>query len=470
MLRPLVIGLALCGCSLTLELDAPGPTIVSDSGTPADLDAAPDAAGDADAPPPKPRVDTLPPAADAAPADAGRRDAAPPPDAALAPVTERDLVGAGGRGDGARGDEGGVRGVVDAPRGGVGWPPHVGVFLSRPFVARAGLRWRTLRWRPHLPYGRPLPDGGGVEPAFSGGAADMRDNVLLLHLDEGLRRDGEAVRDASPVGTRGAVDGVMGEAPGLFGGAGRLGRTDRLALPSDQPAFDPGEGDFTWSLFVRSEPCVGRNNVWMGGEDADAGRRHLWLGCQIGPPCADDGTGLGGAVRDVAGTVIDICGEAAVGDGAWHHLALVKRGHRPGRVVYLFDGEPVAESEEVAWGGGLGLDGERPFTIGGFPVGEYWAAGDIDEVAIWHRALSDDEVRAVAARGLASARVEVRVCADADCAEVGPFVGLEGVDDGPGWLGAALPEPAAYVQYRVVLGRHAGPSPVVWGVELTAAP
>ncbi|MCB9539217.1 MAG: LamG domain-containing protein [Myxococcales bacterium] len=461
MLRPLVIGLALSGCSLTLELDAPGPTIVSDLGAAADLDAAPDAARDAAAPPPKPRVDASPPpVADAALPDAEPFDAAPPPDAALAPVTERDLVGAGGRGDGARWDEAGLRLAADA---------DVGVFVSRPFVARPGLRWRTLRWRPHLPYGRPLPDGGAVEAAFTGGAADMRDNVLLLHLDDGLR-GGEALVDASPRGTTGVVEGAPGAAPGLFGGGGRLGRTDRLALPSEQPAFDPGEGDFTWALFVRSEPCVGRNNVWMGGEDADAGRRHLWLGCQIGAPCADDGTGLGGAVRDVAGTVIDICGEAAVGDGGWHHLALVKRGHRPGRVVYLFDGEPVVQSEEVAWAGGFGLDGGRPFTIGGFPVGEYWAAGDIDEVAIWHRALSDDEVRGIAARGLASAQVEVRVCADAGCGEVGPFVTLEGADDGPGWLGAALPEPAAYVQYRVVLGRHAGPSPVVWGVELTAAP
>lgn len=459
MLRPLVIGLALSGCSLALELDAPGPTIVSDSGPSVVLDAAPEATGDADAPPPKPRADALPPPVDATPADAGRRDAAPPPDAALAPVTERDLVGAGGRGDGARWDEGGLRLVVDA---------DVGVFLSRPFAARPGLRWRTLRWRPHLPYGRPLPDAGEVEAAFTGGAADMRDNVLLLHLDVGLG-DGEALRDASPWGTQGTVNGALGAAPGLFGGAGRLGRADHLALPSDQPAFDPGEGDFTWALFVRSEPCAGRNNVWMGGENVE-GRVHLWLGCQIGAPCEGEGTGPGGVVRDAEGTLVDLCGAAALDDGAWHHLALVKQGHRPGRVDYVLDGEVVAGREGVEWAGGFGLDGTRPFTIGGFPTGSYDAAGDVDEVAMWHRALSTEELRAMAARGLAAARVEVRTCADAACAEGGAFVALDGGDDGPGWLGAALPEPAPFVQYRVALSRHAGPSPVVWAVELTAAP
>jgi hypothetical protein len=76
-------------------------------------------------------------------------------------------------------------------------------------------------------------------------------------------------------------------------------------------------------------------------------------------------------------------------------------------------------------------------AIGAFSNGTYTTSGNFDEVAIWRRALSAGEIRALHRRGAFRLAFQVRSCADAACAE--------GVFAGPGQDSAAwfLDPPAA---------------------------
>ena len=79
-----------------------------------------------------------------------------------------------------------------------------------------------------------------------------------------------------------------------------------------------------------------------------------------------------------------------IADGRWHYVVGVRKGQK----IYLYvDGEKVAEGKTP---GKVAGDNLAPLRIGGFGVSRYksWAfEGEIDEVRIYNRALSDDEIR-----------------------------------------------------------------------------
>lgn len=79
-----------------------------------------------------------------------------------------------------------------------------------------------------------------------------------------------------------------------------------------------------------------------------------------------------------------------IADGKWHHVVGVRRG----KEIYLYvDGERVGKGTTP---GKVAGDNLAPLRIGGFGVSRYkrWAfEGAIDEVRIYNRALSEDEIR-----------------------------------------------------------------------------
>lgn len=352
-----------------------------------------------------------------------------------------------------------------------------GTFTSQVFEVEAPVRWHTLRWHPWLAYGKPLPDARGRDEGYPGGGVDMQGNVLLLHLDD--VDFAEEIVETSGAGhaVRGSGDGLE-PGQGVFGGSAELVRGDRLEVPSDHPAFRFEDLDFTWMTFVRSSACDGlANEVLMGGENprADMGppTNHLWLGCMVGVRCSST-RGLGGTVRALDGPTASGCAPVPYTDGRWHQVALVKTGHRPATLRWYLDGQQVAASEALDFGESrLNLDGTFPFTIGGFPRDRFNTEGALDEIALWHRALSEDELKIIAARGLGRLSVQVRACVTADCSEDPPF-GPDLVDDFTATDGIVTHPielgPSRHIQYRVSLVGALGLSPRLLRVELVGAP
>ncbi|MEZ4466152.1 MAG: LamG domain-containing protein [bacterium] len=449
-----LIALIATGCTFLLDLEGPARLVPTpDAGPTAEVGPPVDAAPDALAP-------------DAAAVDAGEPDVAFV-DAGPMQVLVTDLRGSGGTHDGTRWEGRSLRLMAGRSSG---------TFTSRIFAVDDPVRWDRVRWWPALAYGRPLPDGGGAEAGYPAGNLDMGSNVLLLHLDDPAFLTGETVFETSGAGHRVEVLGNEAAASrGVFGGALSLGLPDRLAVPSGHPAFRFGDADFTWSLFVRTEGCDGSSQVLMGGESPTPGANgpgtQMWLGCPVSDECA---AGLGGVMRPAGGPTVAGCGERHYADGRWHHVALVKEGHRPGTLRWWLDGEPAGQSGAVDFGDNLfDLDGGLPFTVGAFPRGDTDTEGTFDEIALWHRALSAEDVEAIACRGLCRASLQVRACVTPTC-EADPPFGPDLVDDFAGAEGVVeLPialGPSRYVQYRINLTGQGSLSPQILRVELAGRP
>ena len=85
----------------------------------------------------------------------------------------------------------------------------------------------------------------------------------------------------------------------------------------------------------------------------------------------------------------EVIGPAVVGDG-WHHLAMVQDGPAGRRTLYV-DGAAVATGPAQEAGGG------GPLTIGNTGPGGEPFDGRVDDVRLYARALSAEQVRAMAA-------------------------------------------------------------------------
>lgn len=347
-----------------------------------------------------------------------------------------------------------------------------GTFTSRVFDGQAPAQWQTAQWLPDGPYGKPLPDDGAAERGYADGNVSMEGNVLLLHLDgEGLWSDGTDVLDASGAGSHGRLlsdGGPVQLVPGVFGTAIDDHAASRISIPTqDAPGLAFGTDDFTWSLWFRmSDPC-GQNHVYMGVDNSDLGvdlHPHLWLGCTDDnwSACPGRGVRAGGVLRSEHATQDDgafYCSQGPIDDDQWHHVVLVKEGHDGATLRLYLDGA-LEHTGDASFTAPMEYPDDPDFAIGAFSRGTYPAIGVFDEVAIWRRALSSNEVTAVHQRGASTLRVLVRSCLQADCADDPPF-GPALVDPpdalGPGTELSLTGVPVGrWVQYRLVMSTTAG--------------
>lgn len=84
-----------------------------------------------------------------------------------------------------------------------------------------------------------------------------------------------------------------------------------------------------------------------------------------------------------------------VTDGAWHHVAATYE--RPNFKLYI-DGELDAEQAPDTEPDSTG----SPLYIGGCDIGNYWMTGIIDEVVLYDRALSPEELSELIQEGIAT--------------------------------------------------------------------
>ncbi|HEU4406408.1 MAG TPA: LamG domain-containing protein [Polyangiaceae bacterium] len=369
-----------------------------------------------------------------------------------------------------------------------------GRFVSRVFDAGGPAAWSSIAWEPGAPYRKPLPGSGGEDAPYRQGRASMAANVLLLHFDE---TSGGATKlapvDASGEGHEVVVAGAGAAAPGPFG----LSLDDELggyvfARIDAASGLNFGTSDFTWALWVKTtQPCPSEsapsgNRVHLGAEDEGFPRTHLWLGCTSSAGCPGaDGTGRAGGTfctSSEGDACVNYCGRTVINDGAWHHVAVVKRGHFPGALRLFVDGAPDLGAGDRVFTFSAPLDFEPgvEFAVGGFSRGTFPAAGAFDEVAVFRRALGDDELGALYRRGALGLGLRVRVCARPDCSDA-EFVGPAGpasayVDAAEGRAPTSPTElrglpPGRYFQYEASLESTApGASPELYAVEIVASP
>ncbi|UQA63008.1 LamG domain-containing protein [Polyangium aurulentum] len=358
-----------------------------------------------------------------------------------------------------------------------------GVFRSRIFDAGAEATWETFTWTPAAPYQKPLPGEQLMETSYQEDAFDMDSNILLYHLDgTGQLSNGAMLFDSSGDENHAAVRAsgtlMQYEQGSPIGAALRDGTDTYAALEAEW--VETWSDDFTWALWVKTTQSCAGNKVYLGSEDGSMGP-HVWLGCADGVSLDDCGGGVGRAAgvllsdHTLSGDGTAFCGTTQINDGAWHHLAVVKEDHDQATVTLYVDGE-AEDTHDAFFSEPLNFTLDPEFGLGAFVDGDYQAEGSFDEVAMWDRALSADEIAALWRRGALRLSLAVRTCNDPACSDNPPFVGPNGSAEGytdseptltpPGDLPLSLPK-GRYFQYEARMSTYrVGESPALLSVTV----
>ena len=216
-------------------------------------------------------------------------------------------------------------------------------------------------------------------------AADSSDDSLILYFSFDAL-DGDMVTDLSQYGNNGTIAGAPELAAGKFGNALKFnGESDWVTVPhADILTVDENVTVMAW---INAERHQGPNaQRWQGILAKGNGPRSYSFYTEFPSECLHLSAGGSGSV---------CTGKVALNE--WQHVvAHVDDGiHR-----YWLNGESVGE-----------FDGKNPLPgaadtadvlVGKTHEGNREFLGLIDEVRIWNRALSEDEIRAEMDMGDAS--------------------------------------------------------------------
>ncbi|HNT75904.1 MAG TPA: Ig-like domain-containing protein [Anaerolineae bacterium] len=340
-----------------------------------------------------------------------------------------------------------------------------GVYTSRVFDAFNLVAWDWLAWTPRQPYGKPLPDNGNAETAYELGNADMTGNQVLLHLEEISYT--QYTTGSIIVAIGGIVTDTSGNAtPAFFPAV--LGEEQMPSLVSDGQFgnalhFD-GSLSQTVAISDTTDPARYALELWVYPEviaDTALILRTDALTSEIAPGRYSHMLGIQGG-RFVhytnAGGGRTVVGNTPVQTNTWYHLVGIAQA---GGELRLYvngreDGNPVPHLGAL-WAGG---DHYRLAAAYGPTTTMTYFSGILDEVAVYSRTLSPEEVRDHYLRGALDMGFQVRACDD-DICDGESFAGPNG--DAAAYyteLNAAGPMPlvadltvpdSRFIQYQVTL-------------------
>jgi sialidase-1 len=224
---------------------------------------------------------------------------------------------------------------------------------------------------------------------YEGGAVDARDEIRFARFTEswlGPRRGPDPTTpDLAPNARGAAVLGGASSTKGRFGNAVAFGGVDDAVRLPFRSSLTLGAGDFTASLWFRYKATSGDQPfLWMGGV---GNRPQVWL---RGEPARNRLIALITTVNGAAPPATAwVATTGALNDDRWHHMALRRTG---GRLILTIDGKatsvpdvPGTVSRSSTFGVHLGQKADS----------RGWLSGSLDEVRVYNRALSDQELERV---------------------------------------------------------------------------
>ncbi|MEV6804957.1 sialidase family protein [Streptomyces sp. NPDC051132] len=230
-------------------------------------------------------------------------------------------------------------------------------------------------------------DAGTVGLLYEGGAADARDEIRFARFTEDWlapRRGPDPVTaDLAPRARPAAVLGGPARTDGVSGNALEFDGTDDAVRLPYRAGLPLGTADFTVSLWFRYTAAAGEQPLlWMGGTGTN--QPQVWL---RGEPASDRMQALI-TVRNGAGAAqsASVRTSVAYNDGRWHHAVLRRGG---GRLSLSVDGTGTATADRP---GSVSRNSPFGVHLGQRMDGRAFLTGALDEVRIWDRALTDEEL------------------------------------------------------------------------------
>lgn len=161
---------------------------------------------------------------------------------------------------------------------------------------------------------------------------------------------------------------------------------------ADQYLDVPDHSDFDWSsdnsfsveLWANFNYVYGENKVMVGRDETHTGL-HWWIG-------AESETGYpNSTIRDNDSTMINLRGSKAIDDDKWHYIVLQYNSVNHTVNIYV-DGQKDGEKSFYPTGN---FRGTSDLNIGYMSYNDssrYFYRGMLDEVAVYNRSLSEDEI------------------------------------------------------------------------------
>ena len=343
-------------------------------------------------------------------------------------------------------------------------PVYAAYFDSRVMTQAAGVAgWNSIAWLPSRPTGKELPDYGNAkivtDTGYLTGSVDMSGNILLLHVNE---PDGStAFLDTSGAGNDGDCSGSACPTAGVNGWF-------KQALHFDQV------DDYIIINPINEFPATEITAMfWMRSTNTTLDAAPL----SYAVPGHDNEFGLFNdrAFRVHVGNAASVRTGVAANDGQWHHIAVTWRSS-DGLLLFYKDGEEewTATTQQGYTLGSQGalVFGQDQDRVGGRFDPRQAFQGDMDEIAIFNRVLTSDEIQDHYLRGALRMQFQVRSCDDEGCDDE-PFAGPDDTRTtyysaltNPTLDPPALPLDVAdnpYFQYRVYVDTYIAQT---WSPEL----
>jgi|GEM_PF-807218 len=268
-----------------------------------------------------------------------------------------------------------------------------------------GAIWDNFSWEPLAPYWKELPNNQGVESSYTNRGVDMTGNMGLWHFNgnwldsSGNGNSGSAAGNATPSSTA-----KIGSNGAYFDGSG-----DYVSIP-DNALLKPANTltISAWSRLSGSQV----NNGFVGKRYADLSDPYnsYLLGSNgfTYVFCISNGTGGSQSCINTA-TLLD---------NTWYHVT----GVYDGATMKLYINGVLNASANKT--GNIGYS-TLPLTIGAARTGGDYYKGWLDEVAIFNRALAEQEILNMYSRTKANVKFQIRSCDDALCNDE-TFKGIDG--------------------------------------------
>ena len=187
--------------------------------------------------------------------------------------------------------------------------------------------------------------------------------------------DAGCIGSACPGFTSGRIGGAL-----LFDGI-----DDAMNVPPDA-SFNWGSGaSFSIEFWMKTDTassCNG-NEVIIGRDDSST-NLHWWVGCW-------DSTGVAAfRLNDKNGTSTLAFGSSDITDGKWHHVVAMRNATTSENSIYV-DGK-LEGSANITYSSGFD-SATASLNIGWLNLDDFYHfAGKIDEIALYSRALTENEI------------------------------------------------------------------------------
>ncbi len=257
-----------------------------------------------------------------------------------------------------------------------------GLFTSQVLDAGSEVVWDSIEW----------------ESNFIGTIADVKESTVVLY---NLNNVSGVIEDGSGNGYDAVNYGASYSSECVVGGCAEFDGVDDYIDAGNEDDFDITD-ELTIETWVYVDSVDTHNPIVVRALELQGGYYFVYN---------TQGNLYNRVVN--TGSYSDLGYHVNLTDGQWHHIAM---SFNSSRQILFVDGEVV--NSRIPAISSIGTN-ERPLYIGKSTSG-YWGGGafdgKIDEVVIYNKSLSPEEVQADYQKGYMNFSVQVRSCDDSQCA------------------------------------------------------